>query len=366
MGYNPGHVSYKEPLMSAITVLGEREPRDLGTIATHEHVFVDVWSAITRKGAASRTTQITRNALLSSRVEMRVLGELRIDCSAVLDNMVLSSEELAVQELLEFKKYGGDTIVDLTNASMGRDVVALQRISRLTGLNIITSTGYYIQASHPDEVESSTEAQLAGVMIREITEGIDSTPVRAGVIGEIGVTDGVQRNEAKVLRAAAAAQKETGAAVYIHTWPFGHDGLPAVSTFAKAGGDVSRAVVCHVDGHIDLDYTRALLDRGAYVGFEHFGKEFKEIRGREIHIVADDVERLKGVQTLIGMDKAYIRKILFSTDRCLKSELLSYGGFGYAHVLKTIIPWMRILGFTEEQITTLVVDNPKAVVALKK
>jgi phosphotriesterase-related protein len=352
--------------MPAITVLGERNAADLGTIAPHEHVFVDVWSAITRKGAASRTNAVTRNTLLSSKVEMRLLGELRIDCTSVLDNLVLSDEGLAVEELLEFKKYGGNTIVDLTNASMGRDVVALQRISRLTGLNIVTSTGYYIQPSHPDEVETGTEAQLAAAMVREVTEGLDATRVRAGVIGEIGVTDGVQRNEAKVLRAASAAQKETGAAMYIHTWPFGHDGVPALSVVAKAGGDVARTVVCHVDGHIDLDYTRKLLDQGAYVGFEHFGKEFKEVRGREIHIVADDVERLKGVQKLISMDRAYLKKILFSTDRCLKSELLSYGGFGYAHVLKTIIPWMRILGFSEDEITTLVVENPKDVVALKQ
>ena len=351
--------------MPAITVLGQREVQELGTIAPHEHVFVDVWGAITRKGGQSRKSEVTRNNLLSAKVDMPLLGELRIDCTAVLDNLVLSDEDVAVAELLEFKKCGGNTLVDLTNASMGRDVVALQRISRLTGLHIVTSTGYYIQASHPDEVASSTEAELARRMIEEITTGIDASRVRAGVIGEIGVTDGVQANEAKVLRAAAAAQRETGASVYIHTWPFGKDGVPALAVLAKAGGDVSRAVVCHVDGHIDLDYTRRLLDQGAYVGFEHFGKEFKEIRGREIHIVADDVERLKGVQKLIAMDKAYLGKILFSTDRCLKSELLRYGGFGYAHVLKTIVPWMRILGFSEDQIDTLLVRNPQAVVALR-
>jgi phosphotriesterase-related protein len=352
--------------MTAVTVLGEREASDLGTISPHEHVFVDVWSAIARKGATNRPSEITRNNLLSSRVEMHLLGELRIDCASVLDNLVLSSEDLAVAELLEFKKYGGDTIVDLTNASMGRDVVALRRVSRLTGLNIITSTGYYIQASHPNEVESSSEAQLAATMVREINEGIGTARVRAGVIGEIGVTDGVQGNEAKVLRAAVAAQKETGAVIYIHTWPFGKDGLPALSVVERAGGDASRVVVCHVDGHIDIEYARSLLDKGAYVGFEHFGKDFKEIRGSEIHVVANDVERLRAVQELIGMDNAYIKKILFSTDRCLKSELVSYGGFGYAHILKTIVSWMRILGFSESQIATLIVENPKAVVALKR
>jgi phosphotriesterase-related protein len=351
--------------MPAMTVLGERNEGDLGTISPHEHVFIDVWPAINRRSVPAPRYEVTRSALLASKVQMRLLGELKIDCTVIQDNLVLSDEELAVEELLEFKKYGGTTIVDLTNASMGRDVVALQRISRLTGLHIITSTGYYIQASHPDAVESTSEAQLAGTMIAELTAGIGSTRVRAGVIGEIGVTDGVQRNEAKVLRAAAAAQKETGAPIFVHTWPFGQDGLPALSVVAKAGGDPSRVVICHVDGHIDVDYTRRLLDQGAYVEFEHFGKEYKEIRGSEIHIVDDDVRRLKGVQQLIGMDKAYVKKILFSTDRCLKSELLRYGGLGYAHILKTIVPWMRILGFSEDLTTTIIVENPRDVVVLR-
>jgi phosphotriesterase-related protein len=351
--------------MHAITVLGEKDVKELGIIAPHEHIFLDVWGPITRKGTPTSRNEVTRNSRLSDKVAMHLLGELKVDCLAVLDNLVLSDEAVARDELLAFKKYGGNTIVDLTNASMGRDPIALQQMSRLTGLNIITSTGYYVQASHPDELESMTEAELAKVMIREIMLGIDASRVRAGAIGEIGVTDGVLENEAKVLRAAVAAQKETGAPIFIHTWPFGKDGIPALSVIAKAGGTISKVVVCHVDGHIDVDYCRTLLDQGAYVEFEHFGKEFKEIRGNEIHVVADDAERLKGVQKLIGMDAGYIRKILFSTDRCLKMELLKYGGVGYAHVLRTIIPWMRIMGFAEEQITRIVVDNPKDVVALK-
>lgn len=129
---------------------------------------------------------------------------------------------------------------------------------------------------------------------------------------------------------------------------------------------MEKVVICHVDGCIDLDYWRGLLDRGAYIGFEHFGKEFKEIRGNQIYIIPNDVERLKAVQQLVAKDPAYVRKILFSTDRCLKMELVSYGGYGYAHILKTIIPWMRVLGFTEEQIRTIICENPRDAIALKR
>ena len=64
--------------------------------------------------------------------------------------------------------------------------------------------------------------------------------------------------------------------------------------------------------------------------------------------------------------KYIIEKILVSTDRCLKTELVSYGGFGYAHILKNIIPLMKRLGFSEKQINTLIAENPKSIISVKK
>jgi predicted metal-dependent phosphotriesterase family hydrolase len=53
----------------------------------------------------------------------------------VKDNLLMNDVRLAERELLEFKKAGGDTVIDAT--SIGRDPEALRRISRATGLNVI-------------------------------------------------------------------------------------------------------------------------------------------------------------------------------------------------------------------------------------
>ena len=52
-------------------------------------------------------------------------------------------------EILIFKGAGGDTIVDCTSIGLGRDVEALRKLSRYTGVNIIASSGYYYKDTHP-------------------------------------------------------------------------------------------------------------------------------------------------------------------------------------------------------------------------
>jgi phosphotriesterase-related protein len=339
--------------MPVITVLGDVKSESLGITAPHEHILLDAWSSIVEKRIFSEQKEISRKNLYYQKVSMSNLGALKLDVSAV-----------RVEELMEFKKFGGTTVVDLTNEHMGRDVVELKKISIITGLNIVTCTGFYMGESLPDSVKKKTEEELAGIMIKEIKEGIDGTGIRAGVIGEIGVSRSVQPDEVRVLRAAACAQKESGAALFIHTWPFGSDGIRVVDTLESSGAILNKVVICHVDGRINLNYCRELLDRGVYIGFEHFGKDYREIIDDSIYIIPNDLERLEAIQELIKIDTDYLHRIIISTDRCLKTELLKYGGLGYAHILRTILPYMRMLGFSKEQINALISKNPQKLLSL--
>ena len=137
-----------------------------------------------------------------------------------------------------------------------------------------------------------------------------------------------------------------------------------MDTLESSDAIINKVVICHVDGHIDLDYYRGLLDRGVYIGFEHFGKDYREIIDDNIYIIPNDLERLEAIRELINIDPDYLYKIIISTDRCLKTELQKYGGHGYAHILRTIIPYMRILDFSEDQINTLVSKNPQKLLSL--
>lgn len=350
------------------TVLGEVDEKSLGIIAPHEHILLNAWSVILSKDKdiMPEIKEVTRKNLFNQRVSISNLGKLKINPLAVLDNVILSDVDLAIEEILEFKKFGGDTIVDQTNENMGRDPISLKNISRATELNIITATGHYIEANQPDYVAKKREIELAQIMVKEIGEGIDDTGIRAGVIGEIGVSKGILPNEKKVLRASAIAQKETGVALSVHTWPFGTDGIEVLNILEKAGANLEKVIICHVDGQINLKYCKELLSRGVFIEFDHFGKEYREISDGKLFIIPNDLERIELIYKLINLNEDYINKILLSTDRCLKMELVKYGGFGYAHILKNIIPYMRMYDFSEEQIDTLISKNPKNAISIRK
>ena len=77
----------------------------------------------------------------------------------------------------------------------------------------------------------------------------------------------------------------------------------------------------------------------------------------------NDVGRIKEIAELIKM--GYLSQILISQDTCLKVKLTCWGGHGYAHIIENVIPLMRIYGYTEEQIQTLTIDNPKNMLTIR-
>ncbi len=340
--------------MSVITVLGEIDKEELGIVAPHEHIFVDTSNRI-----LPEIKETTKRNLFYSKVSIENLGELRLNALAVLDNLVISDEEIAINEILEFKKYGGKTIVDQTNENMGRDPIALRNISVITGLNIIVSTGHYVECLHPSYVKEKNINELAQIMIKEIKQGIDNTGIRAGVIGEIGTSKEIFPQERKVLKASALAQKETNTALFIHTWPWGTNGLEVLKILEESGVNIEKVVICHIDGKLNIDYIKQLLNWGVFIEFENFGKEYAQVYDDEIFIAAHDLDKIDMIYKLKNNKQDYLKQILISTDICVKIELLKYGGYGYVHILKNILPIMKKRGFTQEDINFITLKNAK-------
>ena len=283
---------------------------------------------------------------------------------AIRDNLILSDFDTAISEVKEFKKYGGNTIVDQTNRFMGRDPLALKKISRITGLNIITSTGYYLEYTHPSYVSKKSEEQIAEIMIDEIVNGIDDTGVRAGVIGEIGTNRIISESEKKVLRASGIAQIETNASLFVHTWAWGENGTEVLDILEKVGANLGKTVICHVDGKINLKYYKEIIDRGATIAFDDFGTEYIQFDSNEILIHASDIEKIDAIKKLINFDEKYLSKIIITSDICVKSELKKFGGYGYAHILKNIVPLMKKFGFINSQINYLISENPRRLISI--
>jgi phosphotriesterase-related protein len=293
-------------------------------------------------------------------VTIESVAELRRDPMICRDNLVLEDEDVAVRELGYFRDAGGSTIVDVSSVGLRGKIERILRISERTGVNIVVATGYYVAFTHPPEVASQTDEQVAEWMIGELNEGIDGTDIRAGIIGELGVSEGgMHPDEAKVLRAAAFAQAETGAAITIHNAiPHERQGMRVLSVLRDAGADLSRVIMGHMTQSVpDIVYHRAIADTGAVLEFDRFGAElYNDSWGGKNYCEQRDAEVVREIAALVR--EGYDDRILLSHDVGFKVQLSSYGGLGYAHIQRRVLRYLTNLEVPEDAIDQMTVLTP--------
>ena len=297
------------------TVLGEIKPADLGRTLMHEHIICDFY---------------------------RVTGRL---------NELLNDEALAVDELKLLRQAGGAGLVEATTPDMGRDPAALRRVAQQTGLHIIMGCGWYRQPYYPPEIDKLPTNQLADIMIAELSEGVRGSGIRAGIIGEIGVNlDYATAQEERVLRAAARAQKATGAPLTTHAsmYPVG---LAQLDILQDEGVDMSRVIIGHCDTYLDQAYHLAILEAGAYVQFDTVGRNHMN----------PDARRAEAFVELLRL--GWREQLLLSSDRCFRSDLRAFGGVGYAHVFTTFFDMLRAMGVDDATLDTITIENPRRALA---
>ena len=162
------------------TVLGPIEPGQLGITLMHEHMLLD-------------TTCYFRESEYAS---MRALRDIPFYAEMTsqpdglynhhLDGSRMFEETAAIEGVLEFKHVGGGSFVDTTSVGIGRDPLALARISRATGLNVVMGSSYYVTWSHPPDMDERTEDQLTDEIVTDVTVGVGDTGIKSGIIGEVG------------------------------------------------------------------------------------------------------------------------------------------------------------------------------------
>ena len=337
----------------AQTVLGPARPDELGPTTTHEHLLIDFRVMFDPPTEASEIFRAYQP------VTMENLGWVRYNPFRNEDNLELLDEGLAVSEALLFKAAGGRTIVDTTTIGIGRDPLALARVSRLTGLNIIMGAGYYVDDAQAEDMDGKTDDDIAREMIADISTGVGDTGVKAGIIGELGCSWPLRENERKVLVAGARAQQETGAAISIH--PGRNDRAPfeILDILAEAGVDVGRVIMGHIDRTVlDEPTLLELAGRGSYLEYDLFGWETSYYPFSEIEM-PNDGQRIGFIKLLV--DHGYAERLLLAHDVFGKSGLAAYGGFGIAHILENIVPRMRERGISDEDVHSMIVANPACV-----
>jgi phosphotriesterase-related protein len=336
----------------AQTVLGPIAGEAMGITLPHEHLLID-FAVMFREPATGAERGLSRQP-----VSLANLGWVRHHFSSNLDNLQLLDEAVARDEALLFKHAGGQTFVDPTNRGLARDPLALARVARATGLNIIMGSGYYVDAAHPPGMDRRTADDIARELVADLTVGVDGTGVRAGFIGEIGTSWPWTDNEKKVVRAAVMAQRETGAALMIH--PGRHERLPLaiVDFIRKEGADLERTIMCHIERTIaDPGVLLELAATGVRLEYDLFGLETSYYPYNPAFDMPNDGERMR--QILFLIERGHLAQLLMSHDIAYKHCLTRWGGFGYHHLLVNVMPRLRARGADDRTVQTLLVDNPR-------
>ena len=344
----------------ALTVRGPISPDDLGVTLMHEHLFVDLRKnhlphMVHGKDLADPT--FTDEDFPAGDLELweaKVgLGNLHIarQLGPIADNYVLSDEKLITKEVLEFKKRGGGSIVDVTSMGIKRDPRALRRVSEGTGLHIIMGTGYYQRLFHPADMDERSVEELTDEIVADVVRGVADTGIRSGIIGEVGVNGGPLRpNEIKSIRAAARASRLTGAAITFHRGGVGAERRETLDIVAEEGADLGRVILGHAEGIApDLDLMLELLERGVYIQFDRLGRE---------GALTESIT-LMGARAIPQLvDAGYEDRVLLSHDVCWKVHLKHYGGFGFSYILEEFLPHLLENGVSEAQTRKFMVENP--------
>ncbi|MEO9137760.1 MAG: phosphotriesterase-related protein [Jatrophihabitans sp.] len=309
------------------TVRGPVASDSLGTVLMHEHVFV-------------LNEEIRRNYPALWDEEQRVAD--------------------AVTRLQALKDRGVDTIVDPTVIGLGRDIERVARVNEQVDINIVPATGVYTYNDVPFFFHFVGPGTLFGgdepmidMFVGDITEGIAGTGIKAAFLKcaiEDQLTPGVER----VLKAVAEAHKRTGVPITVHTSAPHQTGLIAQEILLGEGVDLTRVVVGHSGDTTDLDYLRRLLDAGSFIGMDRFGLD--------VLLPTDD--RVATIVALVA--EGFTDQIVLAHDASCHIDWFPAEMIGqiapnwhYTFIHDAVLPALREAGVTDEQITTMLVDNPR-------
>ncbi|MCC6222498.1 MAG: hypothetical protein IT201_03290 [Thermoleophilia bacterium] len=349
------------------TVRGPLHAGAIGLTSMHEHVLCDlgVYRDVYRDDPADALPWALPFEL-GTRGLVEQHGPYRSQ-----DNCRLDDEDVMAGELERFARGGGATVLELSCSGIRGDPLGLRRLSERTGVNIVASTGLYIEESWPEELRAADVDRLTEHMIGEVERGIGDTDVRAGHIGEIGLTT-LSAKQERVLAAAAQAAVATGLSVTVHPgFEPGTDGRRAVALLERHGLDPARVVVAHGDAFLvehglrdlvldpgrrslRLGYHEELLSRGANISIDCFGHRWN-LLDRD-WLIESDADRLAGVVALVR--RGYAAQLVLGTDVCFRMLTRAGGGLGYAWLTEFVLPTLRRVGISDGDIRRMTIESP--------
>ena len=311
-------VSLQETIM---TVKGPINANDLGFTLSHEHILVDF------------------------------IGAEKINKERYNVDEVFTT---ALPFLKDVKQKGCNTFVDCTPAYIGRDVQLLQRLSNASGLNIISTTGYYGAAQEkylPQHAYSETAEQLAARWIDEWKNGIDGSGIKPGLIKSGVDKTPLSEVQQKIIDAAALTHLATGLTIGVHTGS-GDAANEELKILERRGVAPAARIWIHAQNEKNQNYHIEAAQRGSWVSFDGVSPESID-------------ENLRFLQMM--KDKKLLDSVLVSQDSGWYHVGEPKGG-KYNHyncIFTDFIPALKQNGFTQKEIDTIFITNPAKALTVK-
>jgi len=310
------------------SVLGTLDSSKLGFTLMHEHII----------GAAAGIPQ----------TYPELLGKGHVD--------------RIVDELKQVKQAGINTIVDATTFDLGRDASLLAEVSRKSGVNLIATTGWWLEV--PRILGNFSIDQFTELFLREIRIGINGTPIKAGILKSAADIGGVTPAGETTLRAVARAHLQTKVPIMLHSYPLGQVGRSQLAILKEEGVDLKWVKVDHCTDTTDMEYLGWLLEQGCYLGMDKYP-------GTDVapNFSVSPLARIKTLKALI--DAGYSSRLLLSHDACLVSTLLDTAPVqvkeavkqrnphGFLYINKVVFPELQAMGIPVKTLINICTNNPR-------
>lgn len=330
-----------------MTVGGPVDPATLGVVLPHEHVWMDATPLLAVHGYPVDG---------AGPWDLERAAEARWNPGSHPDNYRLTDPDAAVDELRRAAASGVATVVDVTPPDLGRDPAALAAISARSGVAIVMGAGHYLAPLHPAGLASLPVQAIADALVTEWRDGVGDTGVRPGIIGELGTSDPPAPAELHVLRAAALASRRTGLAISVHLHPWGRTGELVAETLLEAGAAPERIALGHLTtAHDDRPYLERLASRGTFLAFDLFGFDHSLLGPGRWPPADADVAGTVADLVRAGLGD----RLLVSQDVGVRTRLHRYGGWGYDHLLRHVVPLLLANGLSPTDVDRLVIANPR-------
>ena len=311
-------------MASVNTILGTVDTADFGFTLSHEHVGTNA--------AGLRNTY----------------PEF-IDRAGIVEQSTAAMKE-AYDE-------GVRTIIDVSTFDLGRDVLVMKEVAEGSGMQIVAATGNHLAVPRPfGDVSPDVIAEL---YIRELEEGIEGTDIKAGIIKVASDRGGITPPQEVVLRAAARTQKATGAPISTHTWSPERIGEQQVRILEEEGVDLNRVYIGHSNDDTDMEYLLGLLNKGVWLGLDRYP-------GGLVAGTPNWEQRTEVAKRL--MDAGFTNRIMLSHDYSVpkarhgaevQEQRRRANPDQYNFVGRYVLPRLKELGASEEEIRQITVDNPR-------